>query len=72
MRLVNALVLLLAGSGLFWHGYELSHSVRGAVQKLGAQVHGTLHNELDVTTATWFMIAGGVLIAGGTAALLKR
>jgi hypothetical protein len=72
MRKATGLLLLLAGVGLFLHGYVLARSVRGATQKLGADVHAVWSGATPITPAMYFMLIGGLLVAAGAAGVLKK
>ncbi len=72
MRQIIGAILILAGAGLFLRGYVLEQSLRGATQRLGAHVHAAWSGRLPVTPAMECMLAGGLLVAGGAGAVLKK
>ncbi|HTQ31804.1 MAG TPA: DUF3185 family protein [Opitutaceae bacterium] len=72
MRRTIGLVLILAGAALFFRGYVLRQSVRGAAQKLGADVRAAWNGQPPLTPAAYCMIGGGLLMAGGAVATLKK
>ena len=72
MSKIIALVLLLAGAGLVWHGFQVRDSLKGKAQQISSDVQKSWNGEPSVTDATWFMIGGGVLVVVGAAAFVKK
>ena len=72
MRRIIGVVLILAGAGLFLRGYVLQQSVRGTAQRLRANVRAAWSGRLPVTPALASMLGGGLLVAGGAVAVLKK
>jgi hypothetical protein len=72
MNKIIALVLLVVGVGLIWHGFQVRDSLKGKAQQLSSDVQKSWNGEPQVTDATWFMIGGGVLVVVGAAGVLKK
>lgn len=72
MRKIIAFLLMLAGLGLVWHGFQVRNSLKGRTQAAGSELHQTWNGNPTVTDATWFTAGGGVLLAVGLAVALKR
>ena len=72
MPKIIALVLLIVGVGLIWHGFEVRDSFKGKAQQVSSDVQKSWNGEPSVTDATWFMIGGGVLVVVGAAAVVKK
>jgi len=68
MNKIIALLLIVVGAGLVWHGFQVRDSLKGKAQQVGSDLHKSWNGEPEVTDATWFMIGGGVLIVAGAAA----
>jgi hypothetical protein len=72
MPKIIALLLIIAGAGLVWHGYQVRDSLKGKVQDVSSDVQKSWNGDSKITDATWFMIGGGVLIIAGAARALKK
>jgi hypothetical protein len=72
MNKIIALLLLAAGAGLVWHGFQVRDSFKGKAQQISADVQKSWNGEPGITDATWFMIGGGVLVVVGAAAFVKK
>jgi hypothetical protein len=72
MTKIVALILLIAGAGLLWHGFQVRDSLKGKAQQVSSDVQKNWNGEPSVTDATWFMIGGGVLVVAGAATVLKK
>jgi hypothetical protein len=72
MSKIIALVLLLAGAGLVWHGFQVRDSLKGKAQQISSDAQKSWNGEPRITDATWFMIGGGVLVVVGAAGVLKK
>jgi hypothetical protein len=72
MSKIIALLLVIAGAGLVWHGYQVRDSLKGKAQQVSSDVQKSWNGDTEITDATWFMIGGGVLIVVGAARALKR
>jgi uncharacterized membrane protein YphA (DoxX/SURF4 family) len=72
MPKIIALVLLIAGVGLIWHGFQVRDSFKGKAQQVSSDVQKSWNGEPSVTDATWFMIGGGVLVVVGAAGVFKK
>jgi hypothetical protein len=72
MSKIIALVLLIAGVGLIWHGFQVRDSLKGKAQDVSSDVQKSWNGESKITDATWFMIGGGVLIVVGAAGVFKK
>jgi uncharacterized membrane protein YphA (DoxX/SURF4 family) len=71
MNKIIALVLLMAGVGLVWHGFQVRDSLKGKAQQVSSDLQKSWNGEPGITDATWFMIGGGVLVVIGAAAIVK-
>ena len=71
MRKIIALLLIIAGLGLIWHGYQVRTSLKGRAQEAGSDLHRQLNGNSSVTDATWYFIGGGVLVVAGVATSFK-
>ncbi|HXA14543.1 MAG TPA: DUF3185 family protein [Opitutaceae bacterium] len=67
-----ALVLIIAGAGVVWHGFQVRDSVKGKAQDVSSDVQKSWNGETKITDATWFMAGGGVLLAAGLVVALKK
>jgi uncharacterized membrane protein YphA (DoxX/SURF4 family) len=72
MSKIIALVFLLAGAGLIWHGFQVRDSFKGQAQQISSDVKKSWNGEPEITDATWFMIGGGVLVVVGAAGVMKK
>jgi hypothetical protein len=72
MSKIVALVLLIVGVGLIWHGLQIRDSLKGKAQQVSSDVQKTWNGEVKITDATWFMIGGGVLVVIGAAGAFKK
>jgi hypothetical protein len=72
MSKIIALVLLIAGVGLIWHGFQVRDSLKGKAQDVSSDVQKSWNGEPSITDATWFMIGGGLLVVVGAAAVAKK
>ena len=72
MRKIIALVLIIVGAGLVWHGFQVRDSLKGKAQDAGADVQKAWNGDPKITDATWFMAGGGVLAAAGLILALKK
>ena len=72
MNKIVALILLIAGVGLVWHGFQVRDSLKGKAQQVSSDIQKSWNGEPGVTDATWFMIGGGVLIVVGAAACGRK
>jgi hypothetical protein len=72
MSKIIALVLLMAGVGLIWHGFQVRDSLRGKAQDVSSDVQKSVTGDIKVTDATWFMIGGGGLVVVGAASVFKK
>jgi uncharacterized membrane protein YphA (DoxX/SURF4 family) len=72
MNKIIALLLIVVGAGLVWHGFQVRDSLKGKAQQISADVQKSWNGEPAVTDATWFMIGGGVLVVVGAAAVAKK
>jgi uncharacterized membrane protein YphA (DoxX/SURF4 family) len=72
MNKIIALLLIVVGAGLVWHGFQVRDSLKGKAQQVGSDIQKSWNGEPGVTDATWFMIGGGVLIVVGAAGVLKK
>ena len=72
MRVIIALILIVAGAGLVWHGFQVRDSLKGKTQQAGSEVKKALNGDTEITDATWFIIGGGVLLVAGAAVALKQ
>jgi hypothetical protein len=72
MNKLIALILLVAGAGLVWHGFQIRDSLKGKAEQVGADIQKSVTGDAKITDATWFMIGGGVLVVAGTAGVLKK
>jgi uncharacterized membrane protein YphA (DoxX/SURF4 family) len=72
MNKIIALILIVVGAGLVWHGFQVRDSFKGKAQQVSADVQKSLNGDVNITDATWFMIGGGVLVVVGAAAVAKK
>jgi hypothetical protein len=72
MNKIIALILIVVGAGLVWHGFQVRDSFKGKAQQVSADVQKSLNGDVNITDATWFMIGGGVLVVVGAAAVVKK
>jgi len=72
MSKIVALILLMAGGGLIWHGFQVRDSLKGKAQDVSSDVQKSLSGDVKITDATWFMIGGGVLVVVGAAGVVKK
>ncbi len=72
MRVIIALILIVAGAGLVWHGFQVRESLKGKAQQAGADVHQAWNGGTSVPDATWFMVGGGVLVVAGVVVAVKK
>ena len=72
MRRIIGLLVILIGVGIFIQGYVLAHSMRGAAQKLGANMRAVWSGRAPLTPAMSCMIGGGFLVAAGTLTVFKK
>jgi hypothetical protein len=72
MNKIIALVFIVVGAGLIWHGLQVRDSLKGKAQQLSSDVQKSWNGEPSVTDATWFMIGGGVLVVVGAAGVVKK
>lgn len=72
MPKIIALLLLAAGVGLVWHGFQVRDSFKGKAQQVSSDVQKDLNGDTKITDATWFMIGGGVLVVAGAAGVFKK
>ena len=72
MNKIIALLLIVVGAGLVWHGFQVRDSLKGKAQQISSDVQKSWNGEPSVTDATWFMIGGGVLVVVGAAAVAKK
>ena len=72
MNKIIALLLIVAGVGLVWHGFQVRDSLKGKAQQVSSDVQKSLSGDVKITDATWFMIGGGVLVLVGAAAFVKK
>jgi hypothetical protein len=72
MNKIIALLLIVVGAGLVWHGFQVRDSFKGKAQQISSDVQKSWNGEPSVTDATWFMIGGGVLVVVGAAAVAKK
>jgi hypothetical protein len=71
MRKIIALLVMVAGAGLAWHGFQVRDSLKGKAQEISSDVQKSWSGDTKITDATWFMIGGGVLFVAGAAMVLK-
>ncbi|HWZ95614.1 MAG TPA: DUF3185 family protein [Opitutaceae bacterium] len=72
MNKIIALILIIVGAGLIWHGLQVRDSLKGKAQQVSSDVQKTWNGEVKITDATWLMIGGGVLVVAGAARALKK
>jgi uncharacterized membrane protein YphA (DoxX/SURF4 family) len=72
MNKIIALLLIVVGAGLIWHGFQVRDSLKGKAQQISSDVQKSWNGEPSVTDATWFMIGGGVLVVVGAAGVVKK
>jgi hypothetical protein len=72
MPKIIALLLLLIGAGLVWHGFQVRDSLKGRAQAVSSDVQKSVTGDTKVTDATLFMVGGGVLAVVGAGLALKR
>jgi uncharacterized membrane protein YphA (DoxX/SURF4 family) len=72
MNKIIALILIVVGAGLVWHGFQVRDSFKGKAQQVSSDVQKSLNGDVNITDATWFMIGGGVLVVVGAAAVVKK
>jgi hypothetical protein len=72
MPKIIALLLIIVGAGLVWHGFQVRDSLKGKAQDVSSDVQKSWNGDTKVTDATWFMIGGGVLVVAGAAVVLKK
>ncbi|HZP59864.1 MAG TPA: DUF3185 family protein [Opitutaceae bacterium] len=72
MRTFIAIILIAAGIGLIWHGFQVRNSLKGKAQEAGSELHQSLNGNSSVTDATWFFVGGGVIVIAGVATAVKR
>jgi uncharacterized membrane protein YphA (DoxX/SURF4 family) len=72
MNKIIALLLMVVGAGLVWHGFQVRDSLKGKAQQVSSDLQKSWNGEPGVTDATWFMIAGGVLVIVGAAGVVKK
>ena len=72
MPKIIALILLIVGVGLVWHGVQVRGSFKGKAQQVSSDVQKSLSGDIEITDATWFMLGGGVLVVVGAAAFVRK
>ncbi len=72
MNKIIALLLLVVGAGLLWHGFQVRDSLKGKAQDVSSDVQKSWNGEPQVTDATWFMIGGSVFVVVGAAGVMKK
>jgi hypothetical protein len=72
MSKIMAVLLILGGAGLVWHGLQVRDSLKGKAQQVSSDVQKSWSGDAKITDATWFMIGGGVLIVVGAAAVVGK
>jgi hypothetical protein len=72
MTKIIALLLIVVGAGLVWHGFQVRDSLKGKAQDISSDVQKSWNGDMKITDATWFMVGGGVLVVAGAAAVLKK
>ncbi|HXC02645.1 MAG TPA: DUF3185 family protein [Opitutaceae bacterium] len=72
MNKIIALILIVVGAGLVWHGFQVRDSFKGKAQQVSSDVQKSLNGDVNITDATWFMIGGGVLVVVGAAGVAKK
>ena len=72
MNKIIALLLIVVGAGLIWHGFQVRDSLKGKAQQISSDVQKSWSGDTKITDATWFMIGGGVLFVAGAAMVRKK